>query len=284
MTCDAQEIIDNTGSLADEDIDLGVTALALAALDQEGISLERYVHHLKVLAEEVGAAYLNLVKDGTAETAELKLKALIDVIGEQHGYIGDNQSYDDLQNASLIRVIERSKGIPITLSILYICAARVQGWDVCGLNVPGHFVCRIEHEGQRIIFDPFHDCKVLEAQDLRVFVKRAVGERAELSADYFEPASNRDILARLQNNIKLRQIDAGEYSDALVTVLRMLKVDPNAHRLLWDAGVLYAKAEQNGAAIQALESYLEKVPKAQVHQGERHEIEMLLAELRGRLN
>lgn len=284
MNYDAQEIIDTLGSLEDADIDLGLAAIALAALDQRGISVERYVHHLKVLADDVQAKYHDLIKDGGVEDAEVRLSALKDVISEQHDYIGDNQDYDNLENSSLIRVIERSKGIPITLAILYICAGRAQGWDVCGLNVPGHFVCRLEYEGQRIIFDPFHDCKVLEAPDLRLLVKTALGERVELSAQYFEPAGNRETLMRLQNNIKHRQIEAEDYEAALVTVQRMLKIDPDEYRLLLDAGVLYAKAEQNGAAIEALEDYILKVPKAQVYQGETREAELLLAEIRGRLN
>lgn len=284
MNYDAQEIIDKLGSLEDADIDLGLVAIALGALDQPGISVERYVHHMKVLADDVQAKYLDLVRDGGVENVEVRLAALKDVISDQHDYIGDNQSYDSLENSSLIRVIERAKGIPITLAILYICAGRAQGWDVCGLNIPGHFVCRIEHEGQRVIFDPFHDCKALEAADLRLLVKAALGERAELSSQCFEPAGNREILIRLQNNIKHRQIEADDYQAALVTVQRMLEIDPDEYRLLLDAGVLYAKAEQNRAAIDALEDYILKVPKALVYKGETREAELLLAEIRGRLN
>ena len=254
MNYDAQEIVDKIGALADGDIDLGLVSLALAALDQPGISMERYVHHLKTLSDEVQAHYVSLLKDSGVESVEVQLQALKDVISGQHDYIGDNQTYDDLQNASLIRVIERAKGIPITLSILYIHVGRAQGWNICGLNIPGHFVCRLEYEGRRIIFDPFSHCQVLDAPDLRLLVKKVMGERAELSAQFFEPASNRDTLIRLQNNIKHRQIDDEDYEGALVTVQRMMKIDPDEYQLLMDAGVLYAKAEQNGAAIEALEA------------------------------
>jgi len=284
MNYDAQEIIDTIGSLADCDIDLGAAAIALAALDQSGISMDRYVHHLKVLADDVQNRYIEILKDGGVESVEVQLQALREVISDQHGYAGDNQTYDDLQNANLIRVIERSKGIPITLAILYICAGRAQGWDISGLNLPGHFVCRIEHGGQRIIFDVFEDCKVLEALDLRLLVKRAMGDQAELAAEYFEPAPNRDILIRLQNNIKHRQIQAEDYAGALVCVQQMLKIAPDEYRLLLDAGVLYAKIEQPRAAIEALEAYMEAIPKIKVYQGEARDAQLLLEELKGKLN
>ncbi len=284
MIYDAPEIIDAVASLDDSDIDLGLVSIALATLDQEGISMERYVHHLKTLSDEVGARYLALLQDGKAESVDIQLKVLCDVIHDEHGYEGDLQNYDDLQNCSLIRVIERAKGIPITLSILYICAGRAQGWSVEGLNIPGHFLCRIDYQGQRIIFDPFDGGKILEASDIRFLVKKAIGERAELSAQFFEPANNRDILIRLQNNIKHRQIEDEDYEAALKTVQRMLKIDPNEYRLLLDCGVLYAKVEQNGAAIRVLEDYISRVPKAYIYKGETREAELLLAELRGRLN
>lgn len=284
MEYDPQEILDNLASLDDEQIDLGLAAIALAALDQPGISVERYVHHLRVLAAEVEARYIEILKDGGAESVDAQLGALRDVISDHHAYVGDFQNYDDLQNASLIRVIERSKGIPITLSILFIHVGRAQGWNICGLNIPGHFVCRIEHAGQRVIFDPFDGCTVLEAPDIRILVKRAMGERAELSAELFEPASQRDILIRLQNNIKHRQIEAEEYAGALTTVLRMRQINPAEYRLLFDAGVLYARVEQTRAAIDILEEYLLSVPKMQIYQGETRDAELLLAELRGRLN
>jgi len=234
MELDPKDIIDALGSTRDSEIDLGAAAVALAALDQEGISMDRYLHHIKVLSNDVAEYYADLQKGHDIEDIELQLLALVDVIGDQHGYVGDVQNYDDLQNASLIRVIERSKGIPITLCILYICAARAQGWDVCGLNIPGHFVCRIEYDGARIVFDPFEGGRILDASEIRVLVKRVMGERAELSADYFEPASNRDILIRLQNNIKHRLIEAEDYGAALSCVQRMIKIAPDEYRLLLD--------------------------------------------------
>ena len=45
---------------------------------------------------------------------------LAEVIARSYGYRGDSDTYDDLQNADLVRVIERRKGLPVALSILYL--------------------------------------------------------------------------------------------------------------------------------------------------------------------
>ncbi len=277
---DPLEVLEEASSLADEDIDLARVSLALAMAQHEGISADRYVHHLKQIAQDVAVRYDELKNEVAEETAELQLMTLQNILSDQYGYTGDSQNYDDLQNASLVRVIDRAKGLPITLSILYIHAGRAQGWDVEGLNIPGHFVCRIQKDGQRLIFDPFQDGKVLHAPDLRANIKKALGPDAELSSEYYEPASNRDILIRLQNNLKYRKIDAEDYEGALEIVKTMRKIAPDEYRLLLDAGVLYARTDQAKAAISSLSAYIEKAPNSR----DRYEAEMLLGELSDQLN
>ncbi|MBK7361975.1 MAG: transglutaminase family protein [Micavibrio sp.] len=184
-----------------------------------------------------------------------------------------------MQNANLLRVIDRRKGMSVTLSVIYLAVAGAQGWEIYGLDFPGHFLCRIDKDGKRLIFDPFYECKILEAPDLRSFVKQVRGENAELSASYFEPASKRDILMRLQNNIKYRQIEVEDYAGALKTVEGMRMIDAGEYRLLLDAGVLYARTGQPKSAIDALEEYIKKAPKDR----DRHEAAMLLQELKNSL-
>ncbi len=280
MTFNPLDYLKSLADLADGDIDLGLAALALADEAQSGINIERYQNHLKRLSNEVAERYQKLLDEGAQDDAETQLAALKHILCDSHGYIGDHETYDDLQNASLIRVIERARGLPITLCILYIHAGRAQGWDVAGLNIPGHFVCRIGKDGRRVIFDPFENCKILGAPDLRALIKKAHGPQAELSSEYYEPAGNRDILIRLQNNIKFRQIEIEDYAGALKTVEAMRLIDPKEFRLLLDAGVLYAKTDQTRAAIETLETYIGRAP----HNRDRQEAELLLLDLKASLN
>lgn len=280
MSFDPAAYLTEISTQSDEDIDLGRAAIALAALQQSGISTDRYFHHLQKLSNEVGERHHELIDAGARDDAETQLAALKHIIADKHAYTGDRENYDDLQNVNLIRVIDRALGQPITLSILYICTARAQGWDVAGLDVPGHFVCRLGKDGQRIIFDPFNDCKVLGAADLRFMVKTALGEAAELSSLYSEAASTRTTLMRLQNIIKYRFIEGEDYQGALAIVETMRAIDPNEYRLLLDAGVLFAKLEETKSAIDALEGYIERAP----HNRDRQEAALMLEQLRRGLN
>ena len=85
-----------------------------------------------------------------------RARALNEIILLKYGYCGDELTYDDLQNANLMRVIDRRKGLPVVLGILFIDAARAQGWEAAGLAFPGHFLIRLAERAERLILDPFH--------------------------------------------------------------------------------------------------------------------------------
>jgi regulator of sirC expression with transglutaminase-like and TPR domain len=72
-----------------------------------------------------------------------------------------------------MRVIDRRKGLPVTLGILYLHAARAQGWSIVGLSFPGHFLLRIDHKGARAIIDPFNDGQRHDAGAMRGSITRA---------------------------------------------------------------------------------------------------------------
>lgn len=271
------EFLQTLAQCQDDDVPLYDAALHLAALDHPGISLGRYQNYGLTLATRVRAHLHDLIQAGAEDDARTHLAALKFVLHDSDGFTGDNETYDDLQNADLIRVIDRRKGLPVALAILYLHAAKGAGIACVGLNFPGHFLLRVETPGQMIIFDPFADCTVVGAPDLRALIKRVNGPNAELQADFYAPLNGRGILTRLQNNLKLRLIGDEEYPSALRVVERMRLVDPTEYRLLLDQGVLLAKLGQPQAAITALETYLGHLPPRHPH---RADAEDLLAELR----
>lgn len=271
--------ISEVGALSDSDLDLFMAAISLAAQDSPDLSVEKYYHHIEKMIEQTRGRFDALIKAGSADDAGTRLAALKHVIADEHEYSGDQKTYDDLQNANLIRVIERRKGLPIALAIIYVHVGQALGFDVVALSFPAHVICRLDHQGERLIFDPFDGCNVMQAADLRQMLKRLIGERAELSNDYFEASTKRQMLVRLQNNIKLRQIEAEDYQGALHTVEALQKIDPEEYRLLLDSGVLNARTGQLKRAITQLEDYIAKAPEGP----DRDEAKLFLREIQNNL-
>jgi regulator of sirC expression with transglutaminase-like and TPR domain len=250
------------GLMTEGEIEPAVAALSLAALgSHNGIAPERYGHHLKLLSKEVAGRHESLIAAGAADNAETQLAALKHVLSDMHDYKADEGAALSLDSFNLIRTIDRRCGAPIMLALLYVHAGCAQGWSVAGLNVPGHFMARVEKDGQRLIFNPAQACALMNAADLRAAVKKQMGPHAELSSGFFEPVGNRGFLVQILNAQKLRYIEAEDYGLALAVVEAIRAIDPQEYRVLLDAGVLYARTGKVQAAIEALETYIEKAPR-----------------------
>ncbi len=263
---------------ADEKINLGEAALALAALDRPRVGLERYRHHLALLARETTEEAAR--RGGAASGLDDRIAALNAVLFDRYGYRGDTLTYDDLQNANLMRVIDRRKGLPVTLGILYLHTARAQGWHMVGLSFPGHFLVRLDHDGRRAILDPFEKGQVREVADLRELLKAMAGADAELTAAHYEPVANRAILLRLQNNIKLRLIQNGHIDRAVEVVETMLMFAPDQAALWREVGMLHVRLDNLRAAIAALEQFMQR----EAGDAPRHHVAALVQDLKAKLN
>src|SRR5215471_3485470 len=222
-------------------------ALALASFERPRVAPERYREHLRVLVRDVGGH-----PGATSELAE-RARALNEIILLKHGYSGDELTYDDLQNANLMRVVDRRKGLPVALGILYIHAGRAQGWDTVGLAFPGHFLIRLSDGPERLILDPFHGGRICAAAELRELLKATAGLDSELQSEHYTPVSDRDVLLRLQNNLKARLIQAEHYERAVTVAETMLMLAPDLTELWREAGLIHARLGNMRSAAAALE-------------------------------
>ncbi len=275
-----QATLRRAGELPDAAIDLGEIALALAALQRPRVDLGRYRHHLKLLVRDVRQE----AERRAGGTHEFPLRGRMDalnaVILGKYGYAGDRMTYDDLQNANLMRVIDRRKGLPVTLGILYLHTATGLEWPAEGLGFPGHFLVRLSRDGERAIVDPFNDGRSYDTAGLRDLLKATHGMDAELEPGHYEPVSPRSILLRLQNNIKIRLVRDSHHQRALEVLQSMLLIAPTEPELWREFGALNAHQGNLTAAIQALETCLEHEER----DTRRHAIAAFVQQLRQKLN
>ena len=255
MSSHEQDIQQRLGRLrelcagAEGRVDLLEAALALSVLRSETApDLSPFRQHVATMASDLA----DLVRRRGASPEQLA-----EIIARSYAYRGDRDSYDDLQNADLVRVIERRKGLPVALSILYLNVARAQGWDAEGLAFPAHFLIRVGIDGARHVVDPFHDGMVRDAADLRLLLRQVLGPDAELHPQHFDPVSDRDVLLRLENNVRLRLAKREDWAGAARSLERMLAIAPDRPELLFEAGQLNARLDKRRAAIAAFQRFLD---------------------------
>jgi regulator of sirC expression with transglutaminase-like and TPR domain len=256
-------------------IDLLEAALTLSVLQRdEAIDLAPLQGHVAA----IDAAVADLVHRRGAVPERLG-----EVIAEAYGYRGDSETYDDLQNADVARVLERRKGLPVALAILYLQVARAQGWDAEGLAFPGHFLIRVSIEGARHVIDPFNDGQVVEAPALRNLLQRVLGPEADLAPEHFDPVPDRDVLLRLENNVRLRLAKRDDWAGAARSLDRMLAIAPDKPELLFESGQINARLDKRRAAIAAFERFL-ATDAAKAEPALAQRASALLQELRRGLN
>ncbi|HVJ40250.1 MAG TPA: transglutaminase-like domain-containing protein [Dongiaceae bacterium] len=270
------------GAAPDRPFDLAEAALCCAVQDRPEVDLASYRRHLATLAEDL--RQLAKLDDGASADDDSILAARVDmlrnVLAARHGYRGDDSTYDDLQNADLTRVIDRRRGLPVALAILYIQTARALGWQIEGVNFPGHFLIRLRVGSQAAILDPFDQGAARSIVDLREKLKALVGEKAELKFEHSAAVGDRDVLLRLQNNIKLRLVQEGDLPRAAAVLERMLWIAPDQATLWRESGLIHHRLGHLARAKAALQRFLSF--DASVTQ--RHQAARLLQEIDRQLN
>lgn len=260
------------GTLPDVEIDIGAAALQLARIDAPEADWQAAEAHLSTIARQASALHAT----SPAERAE----HLTGLITLRHGYRGDTDSYDDLANANLIQVIARRKGLPVALGIIWLHAARAAGWAAHGLDFPGHFLLAFEGKGPQAVVDVFGGGTPLDARDLRSLIKRVEGPDAELRPGVLQPMNARHVLLRLQNNIKLRRLQAGNLRGAIACTRDMLSLAPDTAPLWREATILHQRAGEMAAALECATHFLNLVPQGEAAARMRD----VMTQLRSRLN
>jgi regulator of sirC expression with transglutaminase-like and TPR domain len=125
------------------------------------------------------------------------------------GLRGDVEGYADPENSFLDQVIDRRRGIPITLSILAMAVGRRVGVPLVGIGMPGHFLVR--HEGlPRVMIDCFAGGRRLTSGDCEAIVQQIHGPEAGFDLAWLDPTPPRDIVVRVLTNLRQRALATGD--------------------------------------------------------------------------
>jgi regulator of sirC expression with transglutaminase-like and TPR domain len=248
----------------DAEIDLARACLLIAEDAYPGLDVDGYLGEIERFAVRLRGRL------PPGESAEDRVIELNRFLFDDLGFTGNADHYYDPRNSYLNEVLDRRTGIPITLSVLYMEIGRRIGLALEGVSFPGHFLVRLRLRGSMLVLDPFSGGETQSETDLRERLRRVIPEGAtggvpvdELPLDSFlEPASKRQILARLLRNLKGIYLGADRPQRLLDVLNRTLIVTPEAHGELRERGLLYERMEAYRAALKDLQDYAALEPEA----------------------
>lgn len=233
-----------------DDIDLVRASLNISQyIEYPDLKVEDYLEKLDNMTEGIRAT---LTTDPDSFQIIQKINSyLYDV----EGFTGNRDDYYEPKNSFLNDVIDTKKGIPISLSILYIHIANSLGLRLSGVCFPGHFLVKTELTDKEIIIDPFNHGNILSRNDCQAILDNLFGEKLSLEDRFLEEAAKKQVLKRVINNLKNIYLSKKDYEKAYRTVNLMLLLDPADIEQLRDRALICINMEYYTQSLKDLESY-----------------------------
>ncbi len=259
---------------------------AVCAADDHELPLDRL---LAIVAEDEGStvdsdllvAELDGIAAGiriTATTPPIETVARLNHrLFHEIGFSGDTEAYDHPLNSRLDHVLAHRRGLPILLSAIYIEVARRSGVHVDGIGFPGHFLVALPQGEGEFFVDPFHRGQIWRHERLTLELQRVIDGvvTPEVVRVAVRPTSTRELLVRVNHNLKVAWARRSDPWGTLRAIERLLALQPDRVQEIRDRGRIHAIVGDAAAARQDFTSYLERCPEAH----DRAKIEQELTEL-----
>lgn len=136
-----------------------------------------------------------------------KCRVINRVLFHENGLAGDMEHYTDPKNSFIDQVLERKRGIPISLSTIYLLIAERLNLPLEPVGLPGHFVVGCYSEERPFFVDPFYQGSFRSTDE--VFQMLRQNNVIPRSSD-LAPASVREVLVRSCRNLVNHYSAAGD--------------------------------------------------------------------------
>lgn len=271
-------MLDYFTALTAEDESLPLTEAALALGQDAYPDLD-----IQGALAEIDALVLRL-KRRIPEQASMvqKLNLLNRFFFRELGFAGNRNDYYDPENSFLSAVLRKRRGIAVSLAVLYIEMAQQLGLKVDGVSFPGHFLLRAHTHAGEVMLDPTTGESLSEArlmEMLEPYVSRARESIDSTLRALLQPATSREIVARMLRNLKMVYLQTERWQRLLAVQERLVILLPQDIEERRDRGLAFARLDYFRPALEDLERYLEECPQAE----DATVVESQLSELRQRV-
>jgi regulator of sirC expression with transglutaminase-like and TPR domain len=236
-------------AVAGADGDIAEGALWMAAEDCPGVEPAPWLERIDQLAGELRS---RCGIEGCRPSDAPLVAALLRDRLRLHGAGGG-----DPRAHYLHTVLERGAGIPIACSAIWIAVGRRAAIPIEGVNMPGHFLVRV----QSLLFDSTDDGEPLDDESTRQLVAAATGRQlAQLEPTWLAPASTRDMLVRMSRNLRGCYTLREDWALALQAADRCVDLLPDDPVERRDRGLLLWRLGKSREALADVRFYLDAAP------------------------
>ena len=255
MTQNAKDLFSRELSQPDETINLARTALLMAQHVTRPFNTALYLGRLDEMAETIRPTV-------NATPTDLgKIEALNAYLFEEEGFVGNINNYYDPNNSFLDKVLDLKKGIPISLSVVYVEVGRRLDMPLWGIGMPRHFIVGYGPVDSPIYIDVFDKGHILSEDECLIISHVNPASRLAFRERYLKPVTKRAILFRMLQNLKGIYLGRKAWELAYKTVDLAVIVNPKQLTDRRDRGLLAYRLNRLQAAVLDLTRYLFLTPK-----------------------
>jgi regulator of sirC expression with transglutaminase-like and TPR domain len=240
-------------------VDLARATLAIARWEYPGLDVDAYLERLDALARGVDGARRSTDPVG-------RLHRLREYLFVEQGFAGNREDYYDPRNSFLNDVLDRRRGIPITLSLVLMEVGKRLGLAVEGIGLPGHFIVGARLGDSQILLDPFNAGALLTPEACEELVGCALRRKVALKPENFAPVTRRQFLARMLANLKGVYWQREAWDRVVGVIDRLLVLDPKAAGEWRDRGLAWSNMGEVRRGLVDWERYLTEFPNAADHE------------------
>jgi regulator of sirC expression with transglutaminase-like and TPR domain len=236
------------------DVDLTIVALELARDAYPGLDFRPVLERLDCCASELAGEIAR--SRGESDS----LRRLAACLAERHGIYGDDECFERADSSYLHRAIETGRGLPITLSVLYMAVAQRVGIELRGVSAPKHFLTRYESVGGTLFIDAFSRGRILSRSECTKWLSQSAGIKRSDVRVALKPVGARHIVIRMLNNLKVLHARQSNWTAAWMVQHRLTALQPASYQERRDLALISLHANRPGHALDLLRSCLRSCP------------------------
>ena len=193
-----KELSQKEGNILEEAVFL------IASFGYPELDMDKYKSELDRMGEKLNVS-IDKLKTNTLIPQDDPLH-IINIINNflfyQQGYKGNTENFYEPENTFFNDVMERKKGIPISLSILYLLVCKRLNLPTYGVNLPAHFIIKYVDEKDEFYIDPYNNGIVISKSEAIKFLSRIGLSKEEFeNISFLKIADDKDIIRRSLNNL-----------------------------------------------------------------------------------
>jgi regulator of sirC expression with transglutaminase-like and TPR domain len=244
--------------LFDEDLDnmeLVEGALALNKAIDPDTDVSWAEQELARLLKEAELCLANEVSE------EQRFESFLRLFYQEWGFSGDNEAYFSSDNAFIDKVLERRKGIPLSLGSLVLYLGRHLGFPVEGVAFPSQFLLKVcwQHKERPCYINPY-DGEYVAEHILRAWLIGLEGPLAKLEPKHLKSADHPTLIGRWLAIIKSALLREEHYTLALKCTDLALTFVPDDPYEIRDRGFIYQQLDCFQVAKSDYQFFIEQCP------------------------